>query len=152
MRLSVDSNVLVYGIDGREAAKREAANTIIDELTRRDSVLTLQAIAEFMHVVVRKRIAPAQVAWGRVELLLRLFPAPVPASTAALRSARLGWLAGRFSLWDSLLLATAATAGCEAVISEDMHDGATLDGVRVIAAFDAAGAVSPDARAALGLP
>ena len=49
------------------------------------------------------------------------------------------------------MLATASEHRCDAVISEDMQDGAVLDRVRVIGAFDAAGAVSPAARAALGM-
>jgi predicted nucleic acid-binding protein len=37
----------------------------------------------------------------------------------------------RFGLFDALLLATARQAGCSIALSEDMHDGAQLDGIVV---------------------
>jgi predicted nucleic acid-binding protein len=58
-------------------------------------------------------------------------------------------MAGRFSFWDALLLATAEAGGCEAIISEDMHPGAMLGRVRVVPAFDGAGNISPEADALL---
>jgi len=36
-----------------------------------------------------------------------------------------------FSFWDSIIVATAKTAGCSFLISEDMHDGLTVDKLRI---------------------
>ena len=35
------------------------------------------------------------------------------------------------SFWDSIIVATAKTAGCSSLISEDMHDGLVLDKLRI---------------------
>jgi predicted nucleic acid-binding protein len=50
--------------------------------------------------------------------------------------------AGCFQFHDAVLLATAETAGCTAVISEDMHPGARLGRIQVVPAFDAAGGIT----------
>ncbi len=42
---------------------------------------------------------------------------------------------GRACYWDALLVATAAEAGCAAILTEDMADGATLFGVRIVNPF-----------------
>ena len=52
---------------------------------------------------------------------------------------------GSFSFWDALLLATVADAGCTAILSENMHDGANLGGVTVIDPF-AGQSLPADAR------
>jgi len=57
--------------------------------------------------------------------------------------------AGRFQFYDALLLATARPAGCGVVISEEMADGAELDGLRVVGAFAPDGHISPGAEALL---
>lgn len=151
MRLSVDSNILVYVVDPRDPIRQASALAIVTALSRCDSVLTLQALAEFPHVPVRKRIASPETVRAQHTELVNVFRTPAPSSLASLERAVLAWEAGRFAFWDAMLLAAAGAAGCEAVISADMHDGAALDRVRVIGAFDAQGSVSPAARAALGI-
>ncbi len=73
------------------------------------------------------------------------FPLSAGAGPGALASALDAALAGRFQFYDALLLATAGEAGCVAMISEDMADGAALNGVRVVAAFDPQGGIGPGA-------
>ena len=151
MRLSVDSNILVYLVDGRSPARQASALEIVRMLSVADSRVTLQALAEFRLVSIRKRMVTADEARTRHARLLELFGAPLAASLASLERAARAWEAGRFSFWDAMLLAAAGAGGCHAVISEDMHDGAELDGVRVIGAFDDRGGVSEAARSALGI-
>lgn len=40
-----------------------------------------------------------------------------------------------FSLWDSLVVAAAKSAGCAFLLTEDLQDGQDLDGVRVVNPF-----------------
>ena len=97
---------------------------------------------------MRKRLASRDDVNDLVRDWIRLFPI-VSAGTADLLTAIQAHNAGRFRFYDALLLATAGAAGCAAVISEDMQDGAQLGNVRAIAAFDTAGGVSAGARALL---
>jgi len=59
-----------------------------------------------------------------------LFPIAA-ADAAALDGALVAVEHGGFSFWDALLMATAEGAGCTAVISEDMADGAAIGSATV---------------------
>ncbi len=148
-RFTLDSNILVYAADGRDPVRRLAAIGIIEAAVALDCVLLPQALAEFFHVVVRKRMLPQAMAAAQAEDWMALFTiAPGPGPNA-LRTAIDAALSGRFQLFDALFLATAAESGCTAAISEDMADGPDLAGVRVIGAFDRGSGMSPAARALL---
>lgn len=151
MRLTIDTNILIYAIDSRFQVRQRASNEILAALARCDSVITLQSLAEFLNATVRKGITSSDLAAAQVRRWLGLFPPPVLASVQALEAATRARDQRRFAFFDALLVATAGLAGCEAVISEDMGDGAMFDRVRVIGAFDPQGAVSPAARDVLGL-
>ena len=43
--------------------------------------------------------------------------------------------AGQASYWDALLVATAAEAGCTAILTEDLADGGVLLGMRILNPF-----------------
>ena len=124
-RFSLDTNILVYAAD-REAGRRHMlACEIVERSARRPCVLTIQALAEFFRAVTRKDIVPTAVADALVRDWMLIFPT-ASADAAALDGALLAVKDGGFSFWDALLLATAEAAGCTAVISEDMADGAAI--------------------------
>lgn len=148
-RFTLDSNILVYAADGRDPVRRLAAIGIIEAAVPLDSVLLPQALAEFFHVVVRKRILPQAAAAAQVEDWMALFTMASGPGPNALRTAVDAALSGQFQLFNALFLATAAESGCTAMISEDMTDGAALAGVRVVGAFDRAGGISAAARVLL---
>ena len=43
--------------------------------------------------------------------------------------------ASQLSFWDSLILASAKACGCTTVYSEDLNDGQTINGVKVVNPF-----------------
>jgi predicted nucleic acid-binding protein len=44
-------------------------------------------------------------------------------------------IASRLSFWDALIIASAGTANCSAVYSEDLNDGQIIRGVRIVNPF-----------------
>jgi len=148
-RLSLDSNILIYAVDARYPQRRASALDILTRASRRDCVLTPQALAEFFQVVSRKTIVPRAAAAALLEDWSLLYPVAAGPTMASLIVAAAEAVAGRFQFYDALLIATAAAAGCTDLISEDMQRGAQLSGVRVVGAFDAAGGVSSATRALL---
>jgi len=133
-RFTLDTNILVYSVDRSSPVKHGAARRIIDLAVHRDCWLTLQAISEFYAAAVRKGRMPAADAAAQASDWLDLFPS-LPASSTAIRTALSAAASARLSYWDALLVASAAEGGCVAILTEDMADGAVLDGVRVINPF-----------------
>jgi predicted nucleic acid-binding protein len=149
-RYSIDTNILVYAVDRREGEKHLRALDIMERSVDLDCVLTAQALAEFVVAATRRRMLSKPHAIAQARDWRLLFPV-VTASAPALDAALAAFEAGRFGLWDALLLATAREAGCTIVLSEDMQDGAALDGITVRNPLRG-GALPDDLRPLLGMP
>lgn len=134
MRLTVDTNVLVYAIDGFDPLKQAIAIDTLLRATDCDMVVTTQVIGEFLAVVRRKLPHAVAVAIDQVERLAAIFP-PVPSETDHLLDAAA--LADRHKLqfWDSVILTVARSAGAEVMLTEDMQDGATIEGMFLLDPF-----------------
>jgi predicted nucleic acid-binding protein len=137
-RFSLDSNLLVYFFDPRDPHKQALAQQITLAAAVRDCVLGLQSIGEFYTVVTRKKILTAALAGHEALNFLVTFPS-FQASSDCHRIAVREAVAGRFSYWDAVLLASADEAGCSLLLSEDLKDGATLGRVTVRNPFGAKG-------------
>ena len=147
-RFSLDSNLLVYFHDPRDQLKQSVAQQIVAGAATCDCMLGLQAAGEFYTAATRKKILTPAYAGRAVLTYLSTF-AMFQATEDAHRIAAREAVAGRFSYWDCVLLASAAEAGCTTLLSEDMKDGARLGAITVRNPFGPAG-LSAAAAAALG--
>jgi len=105
-------------------------------LARRDVVLSVQVLQEFyVQATHARRARPISHddavglirAWSRFEVV---------DTTQALLKAGLALRASaQLSLWDAFILAAAAGAGCEELITEDIDSGQDIAGVRIINPF-----------------
>lgn len=148
-RYTLDTNILVYAVDPSDGRKHDIAAAIVDGSVERPCILTVQALAEFVAVATRRRMKSRVEAVAQARDWLRVFPI-IAADAAALDTAYTAVEAGRFGLFDALLLATASRAGCIVALSEDMHDGARLEDIVVRNPF-ADGGLVDDLRPLLGL-
>jgi predicted nucleic acid-binding protein len=146
-RFTLDSNILVYALDRQGGDRHVLARHVIDLARRADCWLALQAISEFYAAVTRKRRVSATRARDQALDWLSMF-STAPASDAAVRAALAIAASGRASYWDALLVVTAAEAGCTAILTEDLADGASLARVRIVNPF-AGASLSPAAEALL---
>jgi predicted nucleic acid-binding protein len=133
-RFTLDTNILVYGMDVDAGDKHRIAAELIDAARHANCVLTLQSVCEFFAATTRRRGVPLSEAAEFANLLLTLFTSIVM-SPSTVRMALKEAEARRASYWDALLVATAAEAGCAAILTENMHGGGTLLGVRVVNPF-----------------
>jgi predicted nucleic acid-binding protein len=147
---TLDADILIYAVDRSAGTKHRLAVEIVDRSIERSCVLTLQGLAEFVFAVTRKALVPRREAVAQARDWLRVFPI-IAADASALETACTAVEAGRFGLYDALLLATASRAGCTVALSEDMHDGARLDAIVARNPF-ANGELAPDLRPLLGWP
>jgi predicted nucleic acid-binding protein len=147
--ITADTNVFVYTVDPRDPQKQNIARRVIRLLEERRQQIALQVVGEYQNAIRRKLKLSPSIASDSASGILAGF-ATFPSSRSAAWAALEEIAAGRLSYWDALMLVSAAEAGCTAMLSEDMHDGAVLFGVEIVNPFGA-NDLSPRAAELLAL-
>ncbi|HXG36684.1 MAG TPA: PIN domain-containing protein [Dehalococcoidia bacterium] len=135
----VDANVLVYAYDPTDGRKRERAISILDHLSATQlGVLSVQVLGEFFVTVTRKIPSPLtpNQAERSVTNYIRSWPVFDLTPLIVLEALR-GVQRHKISYWDSLIWATARLNQVPYVLTEDLDDGALLEGVRFLNPFSA---------------
>jgi len=129
----LDSNVLIYAFDESEPAKLQIADRLIrDSLENGSGIISYQVVQETLNVLMRKVRAPMEAAdaldyfQGTLEPLWRVQP-----SGDLMRSALRLYTRYSLSWYDSLIVAAALSAGCKTLLSEDLQDGLTIEGMTI---------------------
>ena len=129
----VDTNVLVYAHDADAGMKRQRAVDTLRELWETDTgTISVQVLQEFYVNVTRKLVTP--VARSTAREVVSAYGAWVREPTTAetvLRATDITELA-QISFWDALIIAAAEQAGAAEVLSEDLNDGQTIAGIRIV--------------------
>lgn len=131
----VDTNVLLYSISTVPAEAVKAAKA--QELLKcRDLVLSVQVLQEF-YVQATRASRPAPLTHAEAMAYIRAWRRfPTQDITLGVLDEALD-IKSRYQLsyWDSAIIAAAHQAHCAEVISEDMNDGQTYHGVKVVNLF-----------------
>jgi predicted nucleic acid-binding protein len=132
----VDTNVLVYAADASEPGKQPLAHAWLAHLWRTHAGrVSLQVLQEYYVTVTRKLEPGVSPARAREHVRRYLTWAPLMPDGALLENA---WkLEARFRLswWDALIVAAARRQECTHLLSEDLSDGTTYDGLTVVSPF-----------------
>ena len=133
--VSFDTNVLVYATASISDAKVIRARDLIARAMRAaSSVLLLQTLAEFSNVALRKARIPVEDIRRTIDAWRAVMPVQAADDSdllAALEAVR----AHRLAFWDAMLWASARRAGVRHLVTEDLQDGLTLQGVKFINPF-----------------
>jgi predicted nucleic acid-binding protein len=134
IRATVDTNVFVYMLDARDPTKQAAAIELVDGLRSRECAVALQVCGELYAALTRRlKRAPWEAAQAARNVLAAFDT--YGASRLSVERALAEAMAGRFSYWDALLLASAHEDGCQVCFSEDMTAGIRMGSVEVVAPF-----------------
>ena len=134
MRISLDTNVLVYAANRDAGDRHRAAVGLIERAIRADCILTLQTLAEFYTVVTRKGHLDTAAALSLLIEWRAVFPVHA-ADEEVLDEAIDATREHGLAFWDAMLWATVKQAGCRVLITEDMQSGRTLGGVAFLNPF-----------------
>jgi predicted nucleic acid-binding protein len=133
-RTFLDSNILVYADDSADPVKQEIAlNLVLEHGRQRSGIVSVSVLGEYFHAATRKLKLDASLARRQVEFYAR-FSVVEPNATDVLAAIDLHRLYG-FSYWDSLVLRCASRSGCTVLLTEDLHHGQVIDGVRIVNPF-----------------
>jgi predicted nucleic acid-binding protein len=133
--VALDTNILAYaeGIE-EEDDRTRAALSLVQGLPSDAVVIPVQALGELYNVLVRKAGIPRSDARDAI-LTWTVSYAVSSASAGTLLAAVDLATTHQLTIWDAIIVATAADAGCRLLLSEDMHDGFAWGGVTVVNPF-----------------
>ena len=136
MRLALDTNILVYaeGVNGLSVKK--TAVDVIRKLSPDETFVPVQVLGELFYVLVRKAGLKRESARTAILSWHDDFPVIETSRAILLAAADLSVDHG-LRIWDAVILAAAASAGCRMLLSEDMQEGFTWNGVTVTNPFSA---------------
>jgi predicted nucleic acid-binding protein len=134
MRIALDTNVLAYAEGVNGAQKKAHALQLIERLPSESVFLPVQTLGELFQLLLRKlRHTPAQA--RTAVLAWRDAYALIETSEEVLLAAVELAVAHRFSFWDGVVLGAAREGGCRLLLSEDLQEGFTWNGVTVANPF-----------------
>ena len=130
----IDSNVLVYSVDPRDAAKQRIAKMIVMSARNSgDFIISAQVINEFANVALNKLAKKNE----DVSKFIWMFREIKTVDVRLAWSTRALEIMKRYDLqfYDSLLLATAEALGCDEFLTEDLNDGQMYGSVKAVNPF-----------------
>ena len=134
-KIALDTNIIAYaeGIDDPE--RQTQALRILNGVPRELFLISIQVAGELFNVLTRRRV-PREIAKERVQFWKQTLA--VMDTTQTLMDASLDLAEEhRLRIWDAVILAAAAEARCELLLSEDFQDGFAWRGVTVANPFAA---------------
>lgn len=134
MQTALDTNVMAYAEGLNDTHRKSLALRVLKRLPPGSVYVPTQALGELFLVLVNKGgFSPS----GARLVILRWcdqYP-QVETSQAVLLAAMELCLQHRLRIWDAIMLSAASSAGCRLLLSEDLQDGFTWNGVTVVNPF-----------------
>ncbi len=133
MKAALDTNILVYASGFDDEQRQAKALVLIEAIPPENLILPVQVLGECYGVLTRKGMARPL---ARRTILHWQEAFEVADTTAAVLRQAVGLSVDhQLRIWDAIVLATAADASCELLLTEDLQDGFTWAGVTVVNPF-----------------
>lgn len=121
-RAFIDSNIVLYAL-GTEIPKQQAAWRVLFQFP----LISVQVLNECSNVLIKKRKIDKSLVRSTLQDILKF----VSVEAMGMPIVETAWILldrYRFSYFDSLILASALTANCQILYSEDLQHGQVIDG------------------------
>jgi predicted nucleic acid-binding protein len=134
MRIALDTNILAYAEGINDLPRKQIVLDLLEKLPKEETFVPVQVLGELFNVMVRRaslspqRARSAILSWRDTFSLIETSPAVLIAATDLASHHKIG-------IWDSVILSAAAMAGCRLLLSEDLQDGFTWNGVTIANPF-----------------
>jgi predicted nucleic acid-binding protein len=132
-RFFVDTNILMYAHDTSAGEKHDRAKALVEELWReRSGVVSTQVLQELCVNLRRKAGRPTDLKTVRAIVADYLAWEVVTNAGGSVLEALDLEDRYQISFWDALIIQAAEASGATILYSEDLSDGQTYRGVRVV--------------------
>lgn len=120
----LDTNVLIYAF-----AQNDPRTGTAEALLAVGGVISVQVLNEFVAVATRKLAMPWKEVLESLAAIRTLCLPPIPVTIETHEAALKIVKRHRYHIYDALVVAAAAQAGCDTLYSEDLHHGQVIDGL-----------------------
>ena len=130
----IDTNILFYAADTADRDKHFRATEALQEVRKRSTaVISSQVVCELAANLGRKLKMPAPEVADVVGSLRNI--AFIGLTIEIVERALGIHQTHQLSFWDSCIVAAALEAGCEAVLTEDLQHGQSIEGIKIVNPF-----------------
>jgi predicted nucleic acid-binding protein len=133
--IAVDTNILVYAEGLDDHARRDSARQLLSHIPREQIIVAVQVIGELFNVLTRRGVSLDEA--GQRTLRWKESLATQETSPSVIETALEMATTHHIRIWDAVILAAAAEARCDLLLSEDFQDGFAWRGVTVVNPFAA---------------
>ncbi len=138
-RFFIDTNLLVYAIDGSDRRKQAVAQKWLAKAHESgDGTLSYQVVQEWFNVVMRK--AAVSLSSDEARSIYRHLIEPLWHIQSSHELLHLALDVNRTDLlswWDSLIVSAALQGRCKILLTEDLQHGRTIRGLKIMNPFHA---------------
>ena len=130
-KIFIDTNIIIYANDRRDAGKQKKAQSVVTELMRSGrGVISTQVLQEYASVAISKLGQSEEVVLRQLTLLetletIRQTPQMIRRSVELKKTYQVNF-------WDACIFSNAEAAGCDVIYSEDLNTGQFYSGMKVI--------------------
>ncbi|MGI8930937.1 MAG: PIN domain-containing protein [Sphingomicrobium sp.] len=144
MRVAIDTNILVYAFIRDEDSRHALAADLLIRAALADAVLPAQVLGEFINVIRRKFAHYADDAAEQMALWSATFGIVPTTEAEVLRGARFA-VRHQLQSWDAIIWQASVSAGADYLLSEDLHNGLSIEGLTAVDPFNPANGALIDA-------
>jgi predicted nucleic acid-binding protein len=133
----LDTNILIYTFDEKNAEKRNRARSLVaSALAESMGVISYQVAQEFLNAALRRFSKPLMPSDAERYLTVVLEPLCAVFASVELFHQAID-ISGRlkYAFYDSLVIASALQAGCSVLYSEDLQHGQKIGSLQILNPF-----------------
>jgi predicted nucleic acid-binding protein len=135
-KIFLDTNVLIYAYDVSAGKKHERAKTIMMDLWNSGrGIVSTQILEEFFVNITKKVSKPLEIKSAKEIIKDLLEWEVVIIDGESLLEAIEIHVRYKYSFWDSMVLQAAQKGGASWLLSEDLLDGQTVNGLKIKNSF-----------------
>lgn len=131
-RFFIDTNLLIYYVSNDASRKAVVKDLFVDN---ENIIISSQVITEFVAAAVKKKILSFDDSVKYAKEFLDLFYLDLIDNEVLLLSFKIAEQY-KYSIWDSLIVASALESNCSILYTEDLQDGQVIENrLRVVNPF-----------------